>query len=458
MMTAESCSGCGRRPDPRDQYCIECGTALTSADSNAGQGPSVVTPATATSSGARSGAGRAGRAVMAVLGLAVCFVAWTVFQAPTEQLGRVSGALNAGRQVVPVDWADGPTGRPLIAVDLTEVGGYSRFGAIPPSAAFSASLEELGVAPLELGDLAGLDDHYIVVSNYIETLLIDPGTGTIETVSPGGLVIGQFEDRLVVMTDKQIMTVPVASPLADQTSLFQHDGDSPDYIELTDNGILTLSNWLFDETAADDDGPQEPELIRHDIDLRSGEVASNPVPTENAIGPSVAVQWASGYGTYAVEANGGFRQLSAGFPAAHGQDNILIVTCDSPDDCRWSWIDVQSGDPVDRHVPPPDELAELQIVDVVGDDDRFLLLGRERSQVYFDTLDGARYEGPLRPEWHTGLTLDAEAISPDGRYLLVPNADGLIVHDLETEESGSLTLEMTGDPLRIEMVPKAAVR
>ena len=149
--------------------------------------------------------------------------------------------------------------------------------------------------------------------------------------------------------------------------------------------------------------------------------------------------------------------MDDGLLEAAGVDAVLLSRCELPEQCEWYWIDRHSGERIDRRVPDTDH--RHWVGEVFGPDDRFLILHDQGpGQTYFDTVTGAYLSGAYRPQGDRPAGVAAEAISPDGRYLLVPDGDGVIVYDLQAGTSALLPVEIPGSPLRVEFMPKPADR
>ncbi|MDH4280815.1 MAG: hypothetical protein OEW83_22335, partial [Acidimicrobiia bacterium] len=190
------------------------------------------------------------------------------------------------------------------------------------------------------------------------------------------------------------------------------------------------------------------------IDLETGAAVPDPsLPFAADVWNGVGFE--PGYGTFTIDSAGGTQWLDDGLLEAAGVDAMLLSRCELPEQCEWYWIDRHSGERIDRRVPDTDH--RHWVGEVFGPNDRFLILHDQGpGQTYFDTVTGAYLSGAYRPQGDRPAGVAAEAISPDDRYLLVPDGDGVIVYDLQAGTSALLPVEIPGSPLRVELMPKPA--
>jgi len=446
MTTVPECLGCGHESQPDDRFCSDCGLSLVHIGGvHSGEGVAVDTveltqlrPAT----GGTTSTGSWSRRLIAVVALLmVGLLTVTIFQPPTRTLDDVSTALTAVDSAVPTWWSSQPPDVPLVDLEdsMTEVADQ------PPTVAELADGE---LAPVRLADLVGLDDHHLIVSNSTHTVRLDPATDAVETFSTAALVIGHHRDQLILVAGNgELRLAPISGPDSDQRLLHDFGPGQPAALRIPGDGTVSGVVWQSEEAAE----PVENAGVT--IDLDSGEVtpgqsSDNPIHVWNGI------DFDPGYGTFEIGTDGEPFRLSDGLVVAVGQQTVLIERCERPGECEQFWLDRRSGERDDRQVPPGHLWTFDRAIEVFGPDDRFLTLSDESGRVYFDTVTGRFMIASADRNGNIGFQFTPEAVSSDGRYLLAPIRDGVIVHDLQNETSGLIAVDIPGSSLKIELVPK----
>ncbi len=451
MTATATCLGCGHGPEADDRYCSACGLVLESADGydsvdQDGDRPSTIRPdvpirPTPGEPGIRSWLTRS--ALLAVL-VVVGVVTWRISQPPTRPLDGVAVALSTIDARVPAGWGERPNGAPFVDlapyVDVEETDDVP----VPPD----ADRPDVTLPRITLDDIDGLDDQFLVLSNQTQLVRVDPANGAVDGYSAAGLVVGHHGGRLILATRTgQILSSSVTDPETEQTLIHDFERSQLAGLDLPGDGTITAMFWGSPESET---GAVMTRSVTIDLEtgVKLAETAASDVDTAWQ-----GVGYQPGFGTFLVGSDGEERWLSDGAPTAVGNHIVMIRYCDRPDVCEDFWLDRESGERIDRETP---EVGDFHwIDDVFGPDDRFVVVsGGTDSRRYFDTLGGAYLAGPDSPIQDTNFNLTAEVVTPDGRYLIAPISDGVVVHDLEAGISGVLPVDIPGYPQRIELVPK----
>jgi len=447
------CLGCGRESEPADRFCADCGLSL---EPEPGDSPPAVSGAAAstirkspsgvstesTASEARSSlrARVFTAAVLAVVGWA----ALRIFQPPTEALADVAATLTAVDARVPDAWFRGPPGEPLIDHDLESF--VDRTASVADGVPIP-DLSENVLPSIDLEELIGLDDHWLIVSNTTHLVRLDPATGEAVLQNPRGLVVGHHRDRLVVVNGagRGIHSVSIVDPDDERRLLREGDRSDIARLDLPGDGTLTVGVWRLPS----DPNANVEDLESLTIDLDSGQTVRR---FSSLLSEEPGVGFSPGYGSYEIDADGGIRLFEDGFVEASGDRLALVRRCGDPDTCQRYWLDRQSGRRIDRRIPA--SVDGFGIVDVLGPDDRIVTVYDGSRRWYFDTVSGAYLLGPENPTGRSRFDQAAEVVSPDGRYLIVPIRSGAAVHDLESGTSGIIAVDLPGWPQSVVLVPK----
>ncbi len=474
MSVSPDCVGCGRQPEAGDRFCADCGLALGGSSQGgvggdrtepAGPTPLRPPPRSSTSSGgsqpapAIDGLRRIALAVALVL---VAVLGWRVFQPPTGSLDGVTVALDAIDARVPAGWSNRSVpsravdGDDDVDVDVDVEPGGTGSGGNPDVMVDLLDVLEV-MAP---DDLVGLDDHYVFAANSTHAVRLDPASGAAETYGTTALIVGHDGDRLVLATGGgEIRLASIANPAADQQVVVSADVPTPiAVLEVPGDGTVTVGTW---EATGGDNDEARLELVTVDLDSTEStdRLATEPdFATEPHLDTWHGLGFQPGYGTFDTRPDGEPRLLSDGVVETAGPQLVLIRRCSDPENCERFWLDRETGEQADRHLPD-DRVAGWR-TDLFGPDDRFLVLNDEfgRGRTYFDTETGRYLSGGDSGAGSATFEVATEVVSPDGRYLLAPTDDGVIVHDLSSGTSGLIPVDIPGSPLRIELVPKPVVR
>ena len=441
MTAPDACPDCGREPEPDGRFCAGCGMGLGTPDR--ADGPAaraeLISTTARTSPGSRHGWSMS-LVAFALVGL----LAWQIYQPPTQPMKEVASPLTTIDASVPPGWYDRPVNVPLIDIDVDLSAGATGDDAVAESAG-AVSAEDLPT--IGLGDVVGLDDFYMLISNYTHTVRLDAASEAVDPSKPGGLVVGHHRDQLILVDSAGgIRLAPIVNPETGQTVL--RDGEQKQIAELRfpGDGRITVVTW---DPPSVDGTAEVLEAVTFYLD--SGEPVQDP-PAAPSIAGWKGLGYAAGYGTYEIDPDGHHRWLSDGMPVQVGERNVLLTRCDEPGDCEGFWLSRSSGERVDRQVPPED--LERYSYDIFGPEDRFLTLRAQRGRLYFDTVTGVFLAGGSNPLGAASFQLTAEVVSPDGRYLLAPVAEGVVVHDLVTGSSGVLPVDIPGSPRTVLLIPK----
>lgn len=447
------CLGCGRESEPADRFCAECGLSL---ESKSGDGSPAVTGAVAStirkstsgtsmeSTGSQARRSPWARVFTAAVLALVGWAAWRIFQPPTEAIADVAATLTAVEARVPDAWFRGPPGEPLIDHDLESL--VDRATPTADGVPIPDPSEDV-VPPIDLEELTGLDDHWLIVSNTTHLVRLDPATGEAVLQNPRGLVVGHHRDRVVVVNGagRGIHSVSIVDP-DDERGLLR-EGDRSDIVrlDLPGDGTLTVGLWRLPS----DPNANVEEVEALTIDLDSGQTIRR---FSSALSEEPGVGFSPGYGSYEIDADGEIRLFEDGFVEAAGERLALVRRCDDPDTCQRYWMDRQSGRRIDRRIPA--SVDGFGIDDVLGPDDRIVTVYDGSRRWYFDTVSGAYLLGPENPSGRTRFDQAGEVVSPDGRYLIAPIRSGVAVHDLESGTSGVIAVDLPGWPQSVVLVPK----
>lgn len=199
--------------------------------------------------------------------------------------------------------------------------------------------------------------------------------------------------------------------------------------------------------------------LRHDHDGMAWQlVRLSDGAVLDEVGPGgVGLAWGGGPDVVTTGSGGVFRrdgdryrQLAPGLPLTASGGDVLVRTCSSPADCELGWIDADTGQTVDRPVPP-DNGADRVWQGLVPGSDRFLFGARfvnETAQLeFFDLVEGRIVE------WESE-SWGGAAASPDGRYLLAEDGGRLSLYDADTGTWATAT-RPTVDNLSAVFVPNA---
>lgn len=277
-----------------------------------------------------------------------------------------------------------------------------------------AFVEAEGVAPGEplLGEPVGL------------TLFVGGRTLLAIDLDTGGLAEHEVSDSPMLATDEWLMFrdnngLIVVRPRADLTA-------SPR--ELSDDG------WFRTATM---DGPDHVWVIEYsDLDqTQRWESVSLADGSARTVLEEVAFSGGSGEPVVASTVSGGvfvlnddrqsYRRIADGFPIAAAERLVLVRSCETPitSSCRLFWVDRDSGDEVDRFVPPLNPFwwgvwsSPSGGLLIVESDVGVTLWDVERS-TEVDTVPNGQSGSPV-------------AFSPDGRFAAYQGSTSalLIVYD-----------------------------
>lgn len=434
------CPACGTPTETGDRFCPACGAAL------AGLGPIEDRPAGWAASDSSD--------EPELLGLEA---------APAEpSVGRPS----PGERRSPRLWLAIPAGVLVIAVALWAVG---RTGAGPSDTADTAppapsttqpGTDEAGDAPSAsdepattetTADPAALPTYdadaggpvlgrpigwSLLIGDAYETPLerLDLDTGervdyegvtAAPVAARDGQLVLQAEDDTGVTT---VRIVPLDDPAAEGIEILTSGSSfGPQWpVVFTDDGGL----WLY----GDRDGTTIWRLVRLRDGKRLDEV---PAPSSFQVypvpggGPDVTTSTSGG--VYRRDGTG-YRLISPGRPITVHQGAVLVTTCSAPADCKLQWLEADTGEPVERPLPPAGAVPGVDWAGMVDDAGRFLLCYQRISPTSgaytFVLFDGDR-------DRVIDLNLDdlsgGLAASPDGRYLAVTGQRGINLYDADRE-------------------------
>lgn len=221
--------------------------------------------------------------------------------------------------------------------------------------------------------------------------------------------------------------VPVDDPAAEGIEILASQssfGPQWPVVPAGDGGL-----WIYDDT----DGTTTWRLIR----LRDGKLLDEvPAPSSFQVypvsggGPEVTTSTSGG--VYRRDGTG-YRLISPGRPVTVHQGAVLVTICSAPADCQLQWLDADTGEPVERPLPPAGAAPGVTWAGMIDDAGRFLigyrltgptgsyalaLFDRDRQRVTAVDLD----------DFSGGL-----AASPDGRYLAATGPRGITIYDADQD-------------------------
>ena len=457
------CPACGAATDVGDRYCAGCGEGLAAAfptagaadRSAAGEGPTgldepeLLLADTAASRTVADDVRPPGRGPSAgvwsavVLGIVVVGLAvWAIGRA-----GPDGGAATGG--TVPATSTTGPASSGGTATDGTATDGTATDG----TATDGTAADDPAVArydpddPDDVGPVLGRGVGWSLIggSRFTPGLVrIDLDTGDqVRFDDVTGAPLLALDGTLVLQNDEDdgstaLRLVPLDDPAADgATVAVELSGPWADWpvFPAGDGGL-----WVYNSTIE----ATTWRLVRLRDGRQIDEVAAPPanqvLPLSGG-GPFVSTSSAGGL--YRREGDG-FRLVSPGSPITVDQDAALVQMCDSPATCQLQWIDVDSGQVLDRALPPTDGVdGWIRAADPAG---RFLVGwradgdGPDSSQLLLYDLERQRMVKPLTG-WDNGLV----AATPDGRYLAFAGTDAIRIYD--ADEDRMVDLSMTGDSI-----------
>lgn len=448
------CPGCGASTEVGDRFCTGCGEAL-SAPSPASDGaghpaatdetptavdePELLLADTATSralthdAASRRGGPSVGVWAVVVVGIVMVGIAvWAIGRAGADRPD--TGPESAARD-------DGSTGDPPPA---TTTAPTERAGT-------DDTVTDQGTVatydpgdPADVGPVMGQETGWslIVGSRFypgLERIDLDTGEQVSYDEAIGAPILA-VDGTLVLQRDADdgtatLYLVPLDDPAADGAPVAvgaQTSGFSQTVFPAGDGGL-----WVYART------PEATtwRLVR----LRDGkQIDELPAPAANQVSP------VSGGGPFVVTSpagglyrrdGDGFRLVSSGSPITVHRDAALVRVCSSPSACRLQWIDVDTGEAVDRTLPPVDDVDGWSgVVDPAG---RFLVgwrlgVGAADIETVLYDLDEERVVDP-QGGFGDGLL----AATPDGRYLAFSGPDAVRVYD--AEEGRTVDVRLRGD-------------
>ena len=183
--------------------------------------------------------------------------------------------------------------------------------------------------------------------------------------------------------------------------------------------------------------PNEGGLRQLHIDLSDGTVLEERPSNESWwYGPPAApggLSTTPDGGVFAAT-DDGYQRLEVGGLLAANDQLMLVTTCDAPSSCSLAWIDRSSGLPVDRALPPTDQ---VYLGGALSPGGRVLTLLGQAGPVAFDVDRGEAIDG-IAAGFPAGL-----AVSPDERFIAVINASPVLI-DLDTAERFTVPLRLGG--------------
>ncbi|MEM7340192.1 MAG: hypothetical protein AAF467_16160 [Actinomycetota bacterium] len=246
----------------------------------------------------------------------------------------------------------------------------------------------------------------------------DLGRGTWRDTSNRGTPLGATDDAVVIVRQLREQTYVAAIPVAEGNqrvlaNAFQLVVD--DRRDPAEAGSV----WLL--------GPSEDERFAYRrVDLETGEVLDRveaPLPEWDSVdAPSLI----AASGEIFARTDGAYRAVAEGRVMAAGPDLVLVETCDAPDVCQLSWRAGPSLEPVDRPLPP----GVVGTVWAMTDDGSVIVYSPDRSGIdlwVFDVETGVR-RGPYAAA--LGAFPSASIVSPDQRFVAVPDGPILVIIDL----------------------------
>lgn len=470
-----ACPACGASTDVGDRYCAGCGEALaapfTPADggfeSVAGEAPAALDEpelllADTTSSRAAADDSRPLRRrpsrgiwVAAVLGIVVVGIAvWAIGRAGPDSAAPGDDAATADS--VPATTTTESTATEEETADDTSTADTATDETTADDAPTVATYDPDD--PADVGPVLGREVGWALIGGSRFTpgvVRIDLDTGDqVRFDDVTGAPILALDGTLVLQQDEDdggtaLRLVPVGDPTADGASIAVDTmgswGDLP-LFPAGDGGV-----WVYNSTVE----ATTWRLVR----LRDGrEIDELPAPPANQVlplsggGPFVVTSSAGGL--YHRDGDG-FRLVSPGSPITVNQDAALVELCTSPAACQLQWVDVDSGQAVDRVLPPVDGVAGwARTADPAG---RFLVGWREDDgpdgfEIVLYDLERQRLVNP-GTGWGNGLL----AASPDGRYLAFADTDADAIRIYDVVEDRMVAVSLSGDSIdNVVFVPNGA--
>lgn len=447
------CPACAAPTEPGDRFCSACGHALVEpvpggevSDDSCAVGSALhepelilVAPRTAAQPppdrpGRRRPRPWMGLAVAAAV-LVVALAVWAI--------GRAGGDQTRSAAPDPTDAAN-PTGRTTAGSTLTGVGtepGPSATDGPEPAVTAITTDTASGASPAGSGGPAG--DGPVLGRPTGWSLLIgstfDNDTITRLDLDTGrqSALTGVLGGPLAVVDGALIMLRSAGSGLILRIlPLDQLAADGID-IEVTD-GLLTSSwpvapggegrLWVYTSIGE----VTAWQLIRLEDGRSLQEIPTVSMfesPPVTGAGPDVV--GSRGGSVYRREGDG-YRLVGPGAPLAANGGDVLTRNCSAPTVCPMQWLDLETGRPVDRPVPPADPGVYWGRFESTG---RFLIGGRPAPP------DGRFAEELMIHDLESGRTVTTDsslngggfAASPDGRLLAVQADDGLRLYDVDGE-------------------------
>lgn len=398
------CPACAAPTEPGDRFCSACGDALAhppDADADAGR------------RGLSPWALPAAAVAVLVLGLAL----WAVGRAgrdPTESAdptapdpttattsadstattGESEATTASGTEPPGDDTYDASRGGPVLGRPI----GWSLIAGSPFDGTVSRFDLDTGewsrFAKVRGGPLAALDGKVVLLTQ-------DDSGGSVLSIVPQD---DPAADGIDVPLSDRLLTLPWP---------VQPDGNGNIW---TLGGDEVATSWW---------------LIRLRDGAKLDEVATAPAslaaPVAGA-GPEVA---SSGSGGVYRRTGDGYRFLGTGVPMAVSRGAVLTKECTGPLVCPLRWIDLETGQPVERAVPVDDHVYWFS----ASSGGRFLVgqrLTATAPPFTFEVLVHDLESGRIMPVSGGGAD-GGFAASPDGRFLAVWTNDGLHLYDVEAD-------------------------
>ncbi len=443
----EPCPGCGASTEPGDRFCPACGDAVAGPPSTVdgyggwGSGDAVgepellllePVPARPLPGGAPAGAAsRSTRGWLAAAAgvLAVAVALWAFSRGgsgpgggdddatrplPTTVPGTDPTAAEAGTEPGATDTTADPDAVPVYDPETgAPVLGRPTGWSLLIGRSADTALERLD---LDTG----------------QRVRYDGVTGGPVAVADGRLVLQRQHDDGTV----SLGLVPLDDPAAEGTEIAVGNltvGYTWPLAPADDGGL-----WVYNATA----GATSWRLVRVRDGKLLDEVSAPPAfvvgPVDGG-GPDVATSVSSG--VYRRDRGSRYRLVSPGRPLTVSEGAVLVDVCSLPITCRLGWIDVDSGEPVDRPLPTGD--AGIEWAGSAGTSGRFLVGWRSGRVAYtgdlvlYDLVQGRVVDAAV--DFGVGQV----AASPDGRYLAVEAQ--LYVHIYDVEQDRWVAVHRTGD-------------
>ncbi len=411
------CPDCDGAVPPSARFCPKCGVSVVAPDLMLD--PMGVTDSEAseqTNAGGDGDTQKADwRAIGSIAAVAIGLIVWLVLRTPVTTLDDVAEA--------------------LAFPDAVEAADSRVAGSSGDSSDFvPVRLDGVTDAQPILGDEVGL---HLYVGRPSMIARIDLDTGEVTNFDIDGQPVTIWRDQLVLLSDQQILTVPLNDPSGQARLVYDlpvnSSADLSDLFLLRgDRLVMTFQSF----------GRLQINETYTVVDLESGEAQTWELPPSSV--SRFGLVWVPGGGVFDA-VDGEFTKVFDGLSISGGPTSGIGYSCQAPDDCSMQAFDRQTGELLADFIFP--EVSQPWLFQQVPGSDRLVVVldHDERTdtivgQRLFDTIAGDYLPGPnLWRGVDAGYLDDPLRVAVwDDRLVAASTESGTRIQDVTTGDAWEL--------------------